>query len=172
MTRDPERYLVSGYYRWSLSLRYAQRFSMRFMFRELNDYFIIINPCSLAVFLSQSRVKLAIWDLALSCWNVISHKSSTLNASMNSRSYWSRMTIYYSFLIESSINAIDSNLLPIKHPHIICDNSSSRFFVTIFFGIYFFTLFWYFHIHTMRMSLFFWIANSLDHIIIAQSSII
>ena len=82
------------------------------------------------------------------------------------------MAIYCSFLIESSINAIDPNLLLIKHPHTICGNSSSRFFVIIFFGIYFSALFWCFHIHTMRVSLSFWIANSSDHIIITQSSII
>ena len=122
MAKDLERYLISKYHRWNLSLRYTQRFSMRFMSKELSDHFIIINPCSLAVFLSQSQVKLAIWDLALSCWNVISHRSFALNASMNSRRYWSRMAIYYSFLIESSINAISSNLLPIKHSHTICDN--------------------------------------------------
>ena len=113
-----------------------------------------------------------IWDLASSYWNVIFHKLFILNISMNSRRYWSRMMIYYSFLIESSINAIDLNLLPIKHLHIICNNSSSRFFVIIFFDIYFFTLFWCFHIHIMRVSLFFWIVNSLDHIIITQFFII
>ena len=127
---------------------------------------------SFAAFLSQSWVKLMIWNLALSCWNVISHKSFTLNASMNSRRYWSRMIIYYFFLIESSINAINLNLLLIKHSHIICDNFSSRFFIIIFFDIYFFTLFWYFHIYIMRILLFFWIVNLLDYIIITQFSII
>jgi len=80
--------------------------------------------------------------------------------------------MYTSWVILSSTNTIEPSLLPAKQPQIICDISLSRFFPFTFFGRYFSFLFWYLHTQTVRVLLFFLIADSSDQITLTQSSAI
>src|SRR5579859_4310892 len=71
----------------------------------------------------------------------------------------------------SSTKTIGPILLPMKHPHTICDKSPSRCFPTTFFGRYFsFKFPLCLQIQTVRASLSFLIADSSDQITLAHCS--
>ena len=131
---------------------------------------MILKLCSCPVFSSQHCVLLAVWGLALSCWNVISLSPSILNTSMNSSRCCCNNFWYTSWLIFSSTNTIGLSLLPAKQPQIICEIPLSRFFSCTFFGRYFSCLFWCLQTYTEQVSLSFLIVDSSDQMTLAQSS--
>ena len=64
---EPLRVAVSGYHRWSLSLRCAQSSSMGFKSGEFGGHFIKVKACSLHRFARISGVLTAVCGEALSC---------------------------------------------------------------------------------------------------------
>ena len=167
---EPRRVAISGYRWWSSSLRWAHRFSIKFISGEWGGHSMTANLRSLAVVVKNAWVFFDVWTEELSCWKVISVMLSAANASRYGRRLFRNMVIYTSLFTEPSIDTIGPSLLLTKHPHIICERSPSFDFPQIFLGAYFSSLIWCRNTQTCWRAESFCIAHSSDHATLAQSS--
>jgi len=167
---DPPMCFVSAYRWWSSHLRWAHNCLIRFMSGEFESQCMTENPCALMALSRNSLVRLAVCEVALSCWNTMFVRPSAANASIKGRKVSFRMSIYTSLLTIPLTKVIGPRLLPTKHPQIICDIFPPRDFGWMFLIAYFSFLFCRRKICNWQGLLSFCTAHSSDHATFRQSS--
>jgi len=167
---EPWRYIISEYCQYSSALTIDQRFSIGFKSREFGGNSITVKACCSVLVLSQLIVAFAWWGKALSCWKITLLMPFSRMRLMNSLRFYSNSWIYIFPLTVPSIKTSGPSLLPMKHPHTICDNPTSFSSPWIFCGTYFSSLVWCQNTSFWRPSLFFLKSHSSENNIDAKSS--